>query len=58
MSAYILLMFLGGYYGGPATAEFANQASCEAAITAGKEKWTTFEGMCVPKQVQDPRVKP
>jgi hypothetical protein len=52
MTAYILLMFLGGYYGGPATAEFANQASCEAAIVAGKKQWMTFEGICVPKQVK------
>jgi hypothetical protein len=52
MTAYILLMFMGGYYGGPATAEFANRASGEAAIIAGKKQWFTFEGICVPKQVK------
>jgi hypothetical protein len=45
-------MFLGGYYGGPATAEFADRPSCEAAIKAGREKWMTFEGICVPKQTK------
>jgi hypothetical protein len=52
MGAFIMLMFLGGYHGGPATAEFANQASCEAAILAGKKQWLTFEGICVPKEVK------
>lgn len=48
---WILILFLGAPYGGPAAAEFADKPSCEAALAAGKKRWFSFEGICVPKQV-------
>lgn len=56
MGVYILIFAL--YMdrgGGPATAEFANRASCEKALQAAKEsadpKAAFRIGICVPKNI-------
>lgn len=52
ITAYVLLFYVGLQYGGPASAEFADKASCEAAIVVAKSRWLSFEGFCVPKQAK------
>lgn len=56
MSPWILIFWVGGpmsYGGGPATAEFYDQQSCEHALQIANKRWVTFEGFCVPKRLSN-----
>lgn len=54
MTAYILIIYIGGGYGGgPATAEFTSFEACQFAASAVEAKWDGLirgvDTLCVPK---------